>query len=59
MDIKNLSTLKIHRLSQGQYDREVASGTAEEDALYLVPDEETVKVSDIANLSEVKAYLGI
>lgn len=59
MDIKNLSTLKIHVLTQGQYDREAAAGTAEVDALYLTPEEASVKLSDVANVTEVKAYLGI
>lgn len=36
----NLSTLKIHKLTQAQYDREVANGTIDENALYLTPDEE-------------------
>lgn len=35
---KDLSTLKIHKLSQKQYDRELAEGRIEEDALYLTPD---------------------
>ena len=36
----NLSTLKIHKLTQAQYDREVENGTIDENALYLTPDEE-------------------
>ena len=40
MNIENLSTLKIHKLTQEQYDRELAAGRIDEDALYLTPDEE-------------------
>ena len=36
---KNLSTLKIHKLTQEQYDRELAAGRLDENALYLTPDE--------------------
>ena len=40
MTTTNLSTLKIHKLTQAQYDREVENGTIDENALYLTPDEE-------------------
>ena len=40
MNIENLSTLKIHKLTQAQYDRELAAGNIDENALYLTPDEE-------------------
>jgi hypothetical protein len=36
---ENLSTLKIHKLTQEQYDRELAAGNIDENALYLTPDE--------------------
>ena len=39
MTTENLSTLKIHRLTQDQYNRELASGNIDENALYLTPDE--------------------
>lgn len=39
MNTQNLSTLKIHKLSQEQYDRELAAGRLEENAIYLTPDE--------------------
>jgi hypothetical protein len=39
MITENLSTLKIHKLTQSQYDREVEAGNIEENALYLTPDE--------------------
>ena len=40
MITNNLSTLKIHKLSQEQYNREFAAGTLDANALYLTPDEE-------------------
>lgn len=36
---ENLSTLKIHKLTQEQYDRALASGNIDPNALYLTPDE--------------------
>jgi hypothetical protein len=35
---ENLSTLKIHKLTQAQYDRELEAGNIDESALYLTPD---------------------
>ena len=40
MITENLSTLKIHKLTQEQYDREANAGNIDENALYLTPDEE-------------------
>lgn len=40
MNTENLSTLKIHKLTQAQYDRELEAGNIDENALYLTPDEE-------------------
>lgn len=40
MITKNLSTLKIHNLTQTQYERELAAKNVDEDALYLTPDDE-------------------
>ena len=39
MITENLSTLKIHKLTQAQYDRELETGNLEENSLYLTPDE--------------------
>lgn len=50
MTTENLSTLKINKLTQTQYDREVEAGTVEEDALYLTPDE-AITVAKIADLT--------
>ena len=36
--IENLSTLQIHKLTQAQYDRELAAGRIDNQALYLTPD---------------------
>lgn len=41
--IQNLSTLKIHRLTQEQFDRESAAGRIEETAIYLTPDNYATK----------------
>lgn len=40
MITENLSTLRIHKLTQAQYERELAAGNIDENALYLTPDEE-------------------
>ena len=39
MITENLSTLKIHKLTQAQYDRELEAGRIDANALYLTPDE--------------------
>lgn len=36
----NVPTLKIHKLTQAQYDRELANGNIDESAFYLTPDNE-------------------
>lgn len=40
MITENLSTLKIHKLTQAQYDRELEAGNIDASALYLTPDED-------------------
>lgn len=40
MITENLPTLKIHKLTQEQYERELANGNIDETALYLTPEEE-------------------
>ena len=50
MITENLSTLKIHKLSQTQYDRELANGRIDENALYLTPDEDYVSRSEFEAL---------
>jgi hypothetical protein len=49
---ENLSTLKIHRLTQDQYDRELASGNIDDSALYLTPDEE-IDLSPYATIEQL------
>ncbi len=44
---KNLSTLKIHKLTQEQYDREKAAGTLDPEAIYLTPDDSDSIIADI------------
>lgn len=39
MITEKLSTLKIHKLSKRQYERELAAGYIDENALYLTPDD--------------------
>lgn len=39
MNTDNLSTLKIHKLTQTQYDRELEAGNIDASALYLTPEE--------------------
>lgn len=41
MITENLSTLKIHKLTQAQYDRELEAGRIDATALYLTPDEDS------------------
>ena len=38
MITENLSTLKIHRLTQEQYDRAKAEGKLKDNEIYLTPD---------------------
>lgn len=57
MIINNLSTLKIHKLTQAQYDREVANGTIDENAIYLTPDEENGGSWTEEQKEEIKAYV--
>lgn len=63
MNTENLSTLIIHKLTQAQYDRELAAGNIKENEMYLTPDEEyaTKEYVDslFASVTEIKNYLGI
>ena len=58
MITENLSTLKIHKLSQAQYDRELAAGRIDENALYLTPDEE-IDLSGYATKEELNTKANI
>ena len=52
MITENLSTLKIHKLSQTQYERELAAGNLDKTALYLTPDEE-IDLSSYATVEQL------
>lgn len=45
MNIENLSTLKIHKLTQEQYDRALAEGNIDPNAIYLTPESSVKGVS--------------
>lgn len=53
MNTENLSTLKIHKLTQAQYDRELEAGNIDANALYLTPEEE-IDLSPYATKTEVE-----
>lgn len=73
MITENVPILKIHRLTQAQYDRELESGNLDEGAWYLTPCEEYATKAEleelrneiaslreqIASLTEVANYLNI
>lgn len=52
MFIETLSTLKINKLTQEQYDRELAAGNIDETALYLTHEEE-IDLSGYATVEEM------
>lgn len=52
MITENLSTLKIHKLTQAQYDRELQNGTLDENALYLTPDSSSEQIESAIRDSE-------
>ena len=58
MITENLSTLKIHKLTQAQYDRELAAGNIDENALYLTPDEE-IDLSGYATVEQLDEVAGV
>lgn len=52
MNIENLQILTIHKLTQAQYDRELAAGNIKENEIYLTPDENIeipTKTSELEN----------
>lgn len=58
MKTENLSTLKIHKLTQAQYEREREAGRLDAGALYLTPDETIVVEAGTevpANAAQMKA----
>ena len=46
MITENLSTLKIHKLTQEQYDRALEAGNIDESALYLTPEKEPILIQN-------------
>lgn len=50
MQIKNLNNLKLNKLTQAQYDKELAAGTLNPDEIYLTPEEEL----DLSGYATVK-----
>ena len=58
MITENISTLKIHKLTQEQYDRELAAGNIDENALYLTPNEniDAVDLTSDQTVTGVKTF---
>ena len=54
MKTENLSTLKIHKLTEEQYRRELEAGRIDESAIYLTPDEDS-DLSQYATTKDVEA----
>lgn len=52
MKTENLSTLKIHKLSQAQYERELAAGNIDKSAIYLTP-EPDIDLSKYATVDQL------
>lgn len=58
MITENLSTLKIHKLTQAQYDRELESGRIDENAIYLTPDED-IDLSGYATIEQLNTKANV
>ena len=58
MITENLSTLKIHKLTQAQYDRELEAGRIDPNALYLTPNEE-IDLSQYATIEQLNGKADI
>jgi hypothetical protein len=54
MITENLPTLTIHKLSKAQYERELASGRIDANALYLTPDE-AVDLTPYATIEQLNS----
>lgn len=53
MITENVSTLKIHKLTQEQYDTALAAGSLDENALYLTPNADgTLTIANVEGLQE-------
>lgn len=53
MTTQNLSTLKIHKLTKAQYERELAAGNIDANAIYLTPDEAVDLSEYVKSLSDL------
>ncbi len=58
MKIENLASLKIHKLTQAQYDNAFAEGRIDENALYLVPDDTQLASSVHCGIAEPTNDIG-
>ena len=58
LNTENLSTLKIHKLTQAQYNREREAGRLDGNALYLTPDEE-IDLSSYATKESLNKKAGM
>lgn len=56
MITENLPILKIHKISQKQYDRELEAGRIDETAIYLTPDDESVDSKIATHNTAVDAH---
>lgn len=56
MITENVSTLKIHKLTQEQYDTALASGSLDENALYLTPNNITTDDSTSSSSTDTILY---
>ena len=54
MNIENLSTLKIHRLTRAQFERETAAGNMDETAIYLTPEEKYAVPVEASKLDDLR-----
>ena len=58
MITENLSTLKIHKLSQEQYDRELEAGRIDKNALYLTHEDTGTDEIYVKLKESTTAYVG-
>ena len=53
MITKDLSTLKINKLTQAQYEAAIAAGKINEDELYMTPDDNELDTTSFLRVSDV------
>ena len=59
MIVENVPTLRIHQLTEKQYNRELADDNLDEYAMYLTPDEDAEKIQLILNtMPTIGEYVG-